>query len=227
MSDRGKERKKVRRPSYLRGPVMAGRSRVKTKEDQEDENGKSARAQQEVQQEEKEQVKEDVELYSWKVWLFPRRPFVSVLVVGSLIGSILLAYWAIPQPVFAVVISIILINRLAPYLFPVKYSLREETVGYKTFLARDIRYWRNLVTYYEFPDGVLLTHDIRSIRGRLRGGLFLYYASGKSDRDEILKIVRAKLKPPKEAFAPDKEQGYKGGIRSALRRIRNIKSKNK
>jgi len=225
MANKGGEKRRIRRPSYLRGPVVAGKVRAKIEEGKKDESDKSRRAQQEAQEDQKEELKKDLELYSWKVWLLPRRPLVSVLVVTSLIGSIALAYWAFPRLFFILVISVILVNRLAPYLFPVRYILREETVGYKTFLARDIRPWQRLFTYYEFPDGVLLTYDTRSIRGRIREGLFLYYDETGSNKDEILSIVRKKLKPPEEAFVPKKEQGYKGGFRSALRRIRSIRSK--
>ncbi|HHW18786.1 MAG TPA: hypothetical protein GXX30_07780 [Firmicutes bacterium] len=216
---------RVQRPSYLRGsiaPKAANPSRPEAVS-----AAQPGHERPEVQRPEaqKAEEKEDVELYSWSVWLLPRRPLVSVLVVASLIGSILLAYWTLPQVFFVVIISLILINRLAPYLFPVKYVMTEETVGYRTFLAKDIRPWGNLLTYYQFPDGVLLTHDTRTIRGRMKEGIFLYYEKDGSNKEQVLNIVRSKLKPPKEAFAPREDNEYKGGIRSAWRRIRNLKSK--
>jgi len=176
--------------------------------------------------EEEQEPKEDVELYRWTNWLLPRRPLVAVFVIGSLIGCIALAYWAVPQPFFVAVITVIFLNRLAPYLFPVTFVLTEETAGYKTFLARDIRNWDVFLAYREFPDGVFLTHDIRTLRGRLKEGIFLYYYEDCSNKDEILRIVGSKLKPLDEALStePDKKEN-KGGLRSAFERIRRLRSK--
>jgi len=216
-------RPRITRPSYLRGPVVPRRPSqpaIRGEEPGEKENPPA----QTLEKREMPQD-EDKELYRWNIWLFPRRPLVSALVVGSLIVSILLAYWAFPQVLFVAVAALMLLNRLAPYLFPMECILTEKTAGYKAFLAKDIRPWNNLVTYYEFPDGVLLSHDDRSIRGRLREGLFLYYYPDKSNKDEILSIVQSKLKPPKEAFKDreEKDKEHKGGIGSAIRRVRRLK----
>ncbi|HOP70049.1 MAG TPA: hypothetical protein PLF60_00105 [Bacillota bacterium] len=179
-----------------------------------------------VETHEEQEPKEDVELYRWTNWLLPRRPLVAVFVIASLIGCIVLAYWAVPQPFFVAVITIIFLNRLAPYLFPVTFILTEETVGYRTFLARDIRNWDVFLAYREFPDGVFLTHDIRTFRGRLKEGIFLYYYEDCSNKDEILHIVSTKLKPLDEALsAPQEKKENKGGLRSAFDRIRRLRSK--
>lgn len=205
------------RPTYLRGPA----SQRKPDVDSQDTQTKEATS---VQEE--DQITEDVELYTWTNWLLPRRPLVSVFVVASLIGCIALAYWAVPQYFFVAVITIILINRLAPYLFPVKFILTEQTVGYKTFLARDIREWDRFLAYREFPDGVFLTHDIRTLRGRMKEGIFLYYCEDCSNKDQILHIVESKLKPLDEAIsAKDEKEKKKGGLRSAIERIRRIRRK--
>lgn len=213
-------RPKVTRPSYLRGsmgPKKGGQGVAVEK-------SKQVAAPQEKKQEPEPKEVEDKPIYAWTIWLLPRRPLVSVLVVMSLAGCIFIAYWAFPQVFFVVIISLILLNRLAPFLFPMKCSLNEVTVGYRTFLASDVRPWTNFLTYHEFPDGVLLTHDTRTIRGRMREGLFLYYYPDKSNKDEILRIVQSKLKPPEQAFEmKDKETEDKGGIGSAIRRVRRLK----
>ncbi len=167
---------------------------------------------------------EDRELLSWKVWLLPRRPFVSALVVAVLLVSIYLAYWAFPQIIFVGLITFILLNRLAPYLFPVKYFLSEQRAGYRTFLAADSRPWERFFTYYKFDDGVLLSNDTRSLRGRLREGLFMYYGN-ETPVDEVLSIIASRLPPPKEAMKPKEETEYKGGVSSALRRVRRLRGK--
>ncbi|HHY12434.1 MAG TPA: hypothetical protein GX529_07375 [Firmicutes bacterium] len=200
------------RPAYLRGLMPRGKP-------------DSAEAKEVAPVDKEEEAKEDVELYSWKNWLLPRRPLVSAVVVASLIGCIVLAYWAVPQLFFVAVITLIFLNRLAPYLFPVKFVLTEETVGYKTFLARDVRGWDRFLTYREFPDGVFLTHDIRTLRGRMKEGVFLYYYEDGSNRDEILRIVESKLKPLHEALSiEDEKREDRGGLRSALDRVRRFRS---
>ncbi len=205
------------RPSYLRGPVPQRQPGV---DDQDTQTKEAASVQ------EKDQITEDVELYTWTNWLLPRRPLISALVVGSLIGCIALAYWAVPQLFFVAVITVILINRLALYLFPVKFILTEQTVGYKTFLARDIREWERFLAYREFPDGVFLTHDTRTFRGRMKEGIFLYYYDDCSNKEQVLSIVESKLKPLHEALsAEDEKKQKKGGLRSAIERIRRIRSK--
>lgn len=173
------------------------------------------------------QPKTDNVIYSWKVWLFKRRPLVSAVVVVTIVGSILLAYWAFPQVLFIGVITLVMLNRLAPYLFPVKYTLNERTVGYRTFLAKDIREWSDLRMYREFPDGVLLSHDMRTVRGKLKETLFLYYYEDCSNKDEVLKVVRDKVVPFVPEPKGDDDRTYKGGIRSALRRVRGIKRSSK
>lgn len=204
----------MERPAYLRGASLPAKTEAK----------EPARvpASREVSQE--EAPSEDRELFTWRTWQLPKRVWTSVLVIGSLAACMYFAYVAVPQLLFIAVISVILINRLAPYLFPVKNVLTEQTAGYRTFLARDIRPWENFVTYYEFPDGVLLTHDTRTVRGKFREGLFLYYGDDPANKEEIMKIVRGKLRPPKEALKPKEKEEHSGGIRSALRRIRKVRA---
>ncbi len=216
--DQKKPRPASRRPSYLTGPVGSVRPVPASALPEVAPKAGEARKEQ-------EEVKEDHELYTWKVWLFPRRPLVSAAVVVALFALIALAYWAFPNPFFVSIISVILVNRLAPYLFPVKYVLTEQTVGYRTFLARDVRNWERIFTFYDYPDGVLLANDTRTMRGRLREGLFLYYEPGGTNRDDVLNVVNAKLKTPKEAMAPKEERDYKGGVSSAFRRIRKLRGK--
>ncbi|HHY16875.1 MAG TPA: hypothetical protein GX524_02255 [Firmicutes bacterium] len=214
------------RPSYLRGPLPQKRVDSDFREASDREAKSSTDRPEKSPAQSKGEVKEDVELYSWKIWLLPRRPLVSVLVVASVIGSVALAYWTFPQALFVAVITVILINRLAPYLFPVRYQMTEQKVGYRTFLARDVRNWDRFLTYREFHDGVLLTHDIRSVRGRMKESIFLYYHQDGSNRDEVLRVVSSKLKPPQEAFAEaDMEKTKRGGLRAALERVRRLRPK--
>ena len=215
------------RPSYLRGPLPK-KGDAEARSESENNAGKGITGESIPQA--AEQEKEDVELYSWKVWLLPLRPGVSTLVVASVAGCIGLAYWAFPQFFFVAVMTLILLNRLAVYLFPVKYVITEQTVGYRTFLARDIRSWDKFLTYYQFHDGVLLSHDTRTVRGRMRQGMFLYYYPDGSNKDRVLEIVSSKLAMPERAFSEKdelvkKEKKERGGIRAAIERIRNIKPK--
>ena len=210
------------RPAYLRSLRPRGESLGAVKEEAKE----GAKEVAPVEQEQERETTEDVELYRWRNWLLPRRPLVAVFVIGSFIGCIALAYWAVPQLFFVAVISLIFLNRLAPYLFPVTFILSEERVGYRTFLARDIRPWDAFLAYKEFPDGVLLTHDIRTFRGRMKEGIFLYYYEDCSNKDEILRIVSSKLKPLDEALTSGhKQKEEKGGLRAAIRRIRRFSSK--
>ncbi len=214
MSDKEKApRPASRRPSYLSGPVQAPKDPP---------TGAAPKTEETTQA----QDVPDKELLSWKVWLLPRRPAVSAIVVVSLLACIAVAYWYVPNILFIVVITMVLINRLGPYLFPVTYTLTEQTAGYKTVGAKDVRQWSKIFTYYEFPDGVLLSNDTRGLRGRLREGLFMYYELGADNKDQVLDIVKSKLKPPAEAMAPNPDaEKEKGGIASALRRIRKLKDK--
>ncbi len=207
--------RRSRRPSYLSGPGAPPPIRTS-----EGDSPESARPPKESQPE----PEEDRELLSWRVWLLPRRPVVSTLVVAVLLLSIYLAYWAIPQLLFVVLITFIMVNRLAPYLFPVKYFLTEQKAGYKTFLAADSRTWDRFFTYYKFPDGVLLSNDTRTLRGRLREGLFMYYGND-TPVDEVLAIVASKLPSPQEAMKPKDETEFKGGVSSAFKRVRRLKDK--
>jgi hypothetical protein len=218
MSDKEKkERARGRRPSYLNGPVGSAKNPVPSE---------TVEAKKDEVPPPQEAVVEDKELLSWKVWLMPRRPAVSVAVVVTLLACIGVSYWAFPNVLFIAIITFILFNRLAPYLFPVKYTLTEQGVGYKTLMARDTRTWGKVFTYYEFPDGVLLSNDTRSVRGRLREGLFLYYETGGANKDQVLDVVKSKLKAPTEAMAPKQDGAeYKGGVGSALRRVRKIRGK--
>ena len=209
-----------KRPSYLGGmggPGKITQDKSVSSNEVEPKTGETEHAVEE---------KEDTQLFTWRVWLMPRRPLVSAVVIGVLILSLAFAYWTFPQIIFILAVALILLNRLAAYLFPVNYILTEKTVGYRTLLARDIRDWARFFTYQEFPDGVLLAHDSRNIRGRMKEGLFLYYDTDNSSKDEILKVVKAKLRPPAEAIQHDsQEKQEKGGFKSALRRVRDLKKK--
>lgn len=229
--DSAPKKARIQRPSYLGGPSTARRPGGQAADSSRsagrvpEQSSSGARDGADKAAEQRQEAAEDKEIYSWKVWLLPRRPLVSVAVVLTLVFSIWLAYWAFPNSFFIAVISVLLINRLAPYLFPVKYVLREQTVGYTTFLARDIRPWSRFITYYKFKDGVLLSHDTRTIRGRFTEGLFLHYADDLSNKDQVLSVVESRLKPPQEALGPRDDKAYKGGIGSAFRRIRNLSKK--
>jgi hypothetical protein len=207
--------RKTKRPSYLSGPgappPLSDRDEKATGGAAPPENGTP-------------EPEEDRELLTWRVWLLPRRPWVSAAVVAVLLVSIYLAYWAFPQLLFVALITFILLNRLAPYLFPVKYFLSEQKAGYKTFLAADSRPWERFFTYYKFNDGVLLSNDTRSLRGRVREGLFMYYGS-ETPVDEVLSIIASKLPSPHEAMKPGEGTDFKGGVSSALRRIRRLRGK--
>lgn len=215
-----------RRPAYLGGrpgralpDTVAGKPETTASDDR----GKPEKPEEDALK----QSETDNVIYSWKVWLFKRRPLVSAVVVVTVVGSILLAYWAFPQVLFIGVITVLMLNRLAPYLFPVKYTLNERTVGYRTFLAKDIREWSTLRTYREFPDGVLLSHDTTSVRGRLKETLFLYYYEDCSNKDDVLKVIRDKVVPFVPEPKGDDGRTHKGGFRSALRRVRGIKESSK
>jgi len=209
--------RKSRRPSYLSGP---GSPPPLSHGDPESTGGTPP------PKESPPEPEEDRELLSWRVWLLPRRPLVSAVVVVILLFSIYLAYWALPQLLFVGLITFILLNRLAPYLFPVRYFLSEQRAGYKTFLAADSRPWERFFTYYKFPDGILLSDDTRSVRGRLREGLFMYYGS-ETPVDEVLSIVASKLPSPEEAMKPKEEPAFKGGVGSAFRRVRRLRGKDR
>lgn len=211
----GKPLRKSKRPSYLAGP---GGSRPLGPEETRPADEKPAK------EEVRPEALEDHELLSWSVWLLPRRPLVSAAVVSVLALSIYLAYWAFPQFLFVALITGILLNRLAPYLFPVKYYLTEQKAGYKTFLASDMRPWHKLFTYHKFKDGVLLANDTRTVRGRFREGLFLYYGKDTPTED-LLAIIGSKLPTPEEAIKPKDDGEYKGGMGSALRRVRKFRGK--
>lgn len=207
--------RRPRRPSYLSGPMGPRTS-----------PGGDARPPDDSAEKEKpvpEEV-EDRELFSWSVWLLPRRPLVSAIVVCVLLLCIYLAYWALPEPLFVGLITLILINRLAPYLFPMRCFVSEQKVGYRTFLAADSRPWEKFFTYYKFNDGVLLAHDTRTVRGRFREGLFLYYGKDTPVED-VLAVIGSKLPSPKEAMKPKDDSEYRGGVGSALRRIRKLRDK--
>ncbi len=211
---------KVKRPSYLGGPG------TKKAFGDEPASSKKGKAPAEKPESDRKEPKEDAELHTWRVWLFPRRPLVSAGVVLVIVLSLGFAYRMFPQPIFLLIFGVILMNRLATYLFPVNYTLTEETVGYRAILVRDVREWSRFFTYREFPDGVLLSHDVRSLRGRMREGLFLYYKDDLSNKDDVLQIVRAKLDLLEKARKEDAgDPAGKGGFRSALRRIRAVRKR--
>lgn len=207
--------RKPRRPSYLSGP---GGSRPLPAEEAKP-AGSGAPAEEPAPQEQEDRL-----LHSWSVWLLPRRPLVSAVVIAVLFLSIGMAYWAMPRLLFVGLITVILINRLAPYLFPVKYQISEQRVGYKTFLAADSRPWEKFFTYHTFKDGVLLANDTRSMRGRFKEGLFMYYGKDTPVED-VLATIGSKLPSPEEAMKPKDNIEYKGGMGSALRRVRKVRGK--
>lgn len=225
-SGEGRSRDISRRPSYLRG---AGNRREDLAVSRKAEKvvGETGR---EAAQEGADRVDgKDEILLTWHVWLLPRNPLKSVLVVSSLVGTIALAYWAVPQWLFTMLIAILILNRLAPYIFPVKYELKDATVTFKTYLASNTKQWNELFCYREYPDGVMLMHDPRTITGRMREGIFLYYDEKLEHKDEILRIVSSKLKPVSEALSgqPQRDKvSSRGGLLSAISRVRRLRQKN-
>lgn len=165
----------------------------------------------------------DTELLSWKVWLFPKRPMISTLVVSVVFVCLFLAYRAVPQLLFVAVLGLIFINRLAPYLFPVTFYIREVTVGYRTFLAKDQKRWDRFFCYSVFPDGVLLSHDTSGLRGRIREGLFLYFDKELASKDEIVAQVRARLPSAKEAHESKGTTEKKAGVSYAWQRAKRAR----
>lgn len=214
-----------RRPTYLRG--MAVRRDVETSRGAKEavnETGKEAGQVAGDQVDAKDEI-----LLSWRVWLLPRSPLKSLLVISSVVGMIALSYWAVPQWVFTILIAILVLNRLGPYIFPMKYELKDVTVSFKTYLASNTKQWNELFCYREYPDGVMLMHDPRTITGRMREGIFLYYDEKLEHKDEILRIVSSKLKPAREALSGQPQRAeisYRGGLLSAISRIRRLRQKN-
>lgn len=226
-SSEGRSRNVSRRPSYLRSAGIRRQDLEAPQETEKapDESGKKGCQAAVGQVEAKDEI-----LLSWRVWLLPRNPLKSVLVVSSLIGMIALAYWAVPQWVFTILIAILVLNRVGPYIFPMKYELKDATVSFKTYLASNTKQWNELFCYQEYPDGIMLMHDPRTITGRMREGIFLYYDEKLEHKDEILRIVSSKLKPAREALSgkPQRaEISYRGGLLSAISRVRRLKQKNR
>ena len=126
----------VGRPSYLRGrsrfPEAAEKDEVQLTEEKVDEINKVEEAKQ-----------EDTELYSWSIWLYPRRPFLSAFVTITMAGVLVVSYIVFPSKIFILFGALLLFNRLSQYLFPIKYTLTEYTVGYSSLFARDKREWIN------------------------------------------------------------------------------------
>ena len=215
-----------RRPAYLRG-TGEQREHPGTSpkvEKNSEEATKEAGQRGAVLVEEKDEV-----LLTWRVWLLPRNPLKSAVVVFSLAGVIALAYWAVPSWIFVLLIAMLLLNRLAPYIFPVKYELTDATVSFKTYLASNTKMWKQLFCYREYPDGVMLMHDPRTVTGRMREGIFLSYDEELVHKDEILRIVSSKLKPVREALSGRPEAttiNPRGGLFSAISRIRRLRRKN-
>lgn len=205
-----------KRPAYLRGGLWSR---------QEPSGSPAPESQTEKAGLPKTETQDEV-LLTWRVWLLSRNIPKSVLVMVSTAAMIFLAYWAIPQLLFVGFITLLILNRLAPYLFPMKYELREKTVSYKTYMASNTKRWDELFCYREYPDGIMLMHDPRTITGRVREGIFLYYDESPGHKDEILRIVSSKLRPLKEAVAARADGdgvSPKGGLFSAISRLRRLR----
>ncbi len=225
-SSEGRSRNVSRRPAYLRGAGTRREDLEAPRETEKapDESGRKACQAAVDQVDAKDEI-----LLSWRVWLLPRNPLKSVLVVSSLIGMVALAYWAVPQWVFTILIAILVLNRIGPYIFPMKYELKDATVSFRTYLASNTKQWNELFCYHEYPDGIMLMHDPRTITGRMREGIFLYYDEKLEHKDEILRIVSSKLRPAKEALSgrpQTAEVSSRGGLLGAISRVRRLRQKN-
>jgi hypothetical protein len=127
MPDTDNEQKpRSRRPSYLGGPAGPAKAPVAP-----------ARPSQVAppKREEPPPPIEDKEILRWKVWLLPRRPWVSAAVVATVVASVGLAYWAVPNAFFVIAITLILLTVSGPSLFSRLLTSSRANGGNKTLFA--------------------------------------------------------------------------------------------
>jgi hypothetical protein len=122
-------------------------------------------------------------------------------VVGVILATTALTYYVYREWYVPVLLLLISMGALSAYFFPIRYTLSDQRVKMTNFLAREDKGWDDFWTYHVYPDGVQLAFDQRNLRGRVRGGVMLYYDDQPAHRDRIMEIVTSHLQSPREVGA--------------------------
>ena len=144
---------------------------------------------------------EEERLLKWSVHLFKRRKKVSVLVVGLVLMTTYFTFWLYREWLLSIVVVLISVGALSAYFFPISYTLSDRGVKMVNFLAREDKGWNDFWTYFHYNDGIQLAYDHRKLKGRVRGGIMLYFDDGRVHQQKIDEIVKAHLPSPDEVGA--------------------------
>jgi hypothetical protein len=143
-------------------------------------------------------------LLQYRVHKLKEQPGKSALVIAAMIAIAGIAFYAYPNALFGVISIAILMFSISFFLFPVKYRFTNKGVHMRNLVSMEYRGWDRFYDYFIYKDAVLLSFDYRTIRGRVQKGYLIYFDPERQNRDQLLEIVKAKIKKPEVPYTEKK-----------------------
>ncbi|HAI20599.1 MAG TPA: hypothetical protein DCM14_01645 [Clostridiales bacterium UBA8153] len=135
---------------------------------------------------------------TWSVHLCKRRRKVAAAVIGIIVLATGLTYYVYRVWYVPLALLVICAGSLSAFFFPIKYVLTTERVKMTNFFTRENKKWEDFWAYHRYHDGIQVGYDPRNLRGRIRGGIMLYYDGRVATEETLTEIVSARLKSSQE-----------------------------
>lgn len=155
---------------------------------------------------------EEKVLLTWSVHLCKRRKNVAAFVIGIILLTMALSYYVYREWYLPVLLLTICAGSLSAFFFPIKYVLTDRRVKMTNFIAREDKRWEDFWVYHYYHDGVQVAFDQRNLRGRIRGGVMLYYDDRIATKETLTEIVSPRVKSSQEIKKAKEKELEKTGI---------------
>jgi hypothetical protein len=123
---------------------------------------------------------------------------VAAAVIAIIVLATGLAYYVYRAWYVPLALLLICAGSLSAFFFPIKYVLTSERVKMTNFIARENKRWEEFWVYHRYNDGIQVAYDHRNLRGRIRGGIMLYYDDRVATQETLTEIVSARLRSSQE-----------------------------
>lgn len=134
-------------------------------------------------------------LLRWESQPAKARPRTAIAVALFLLLLVVIVYLLTYSPLFTLAGALILWGSLSQFFLKTTFEFGDKMIRVKYLINKVEKDWSQYRTFYEDKNGVLLSPFVRTSRLENFRGIYIRFAE---NRDEVMKIVKAKINMPED-----------------------------